>query len=369
MASSRAGKLRRPAAAPRQTPRSDYTSRQSGAAPADGRYLVSGSSDRQGSAAALVGKQVGMVGRKISNYAIKRLIGEGGMGSVFEAVQEPTGRRVAIKILRADCAHQPALVKRFFNEARATNLIAHPSIVKISDYGHLADRTAYLVMELLTGEPLGEHIEKHGGKLAESLAQHLIWQLASALEAAHTRDIVHRDLKPSNIMLVADPKMPLGLRLKLLDFGIAKLGATVTRSPKTRTGLVMGTPLYMAPEQCLGSSSVSAKVDVYALGVLFFELLTGQPPFTAESDLVVLNMHVTRPAPSVHEYLPTISSGTATLIGNMLEKEPKKRPSTGEVTQLLQLMGSSLSREQDTVIVPRKPPRAPSASAVESSRE
>ena len=296
-----------------------------------------------------------MVGRKIGSYAIKRLIGEGGMGSVFEAVQEPTGRRVAIKILRPDCAHQPDLVKRFFNEARATNLITHPSIVQISDYGHLEDRTAYLVMELLLGQPLGEHIEKNGGKLPEPLAQHLVWQLASVLAVAHARDIIHRDLKPSNVMLVADPVMQYGLRVKLLDFGIAKLGAMITRSPKlTRPGLVMGTPLYMAPEQCLGSATVNAKADVYSMGVLFFEMLTGQPPFTAESDLVVLNMHVTRPAPAVHVFVPTVSPGTASMVAKMLEKDPTKRPSMTEVTQMLRPPGSSRSREQDTMILAKK---------------
>lgn len=271
---------------------------------------------------------------------------------MYEAVQEPIGRRVAVKVLRAQYAHQADVVKRFFNEARATNLIEHPSIVQVSDYGHLPDRTAYLVMELLSGQSLGEHMAATGGRLPESLVQHLVWQLASALEAAHARDIIHRDLKPSNVMLVADPVMPCGLRVKLLDFGIAKLGAQVTHSPKqTRTGLVMGTPLYMAPEQCLGAAKVSAKSDVYSMGVLFFEMLAGRPPFNAESDLVVLNMHVSKPPPSVREYVESVSPGTADLISSMLDKDPDKRPTMAEVTKLLQLLGSSLSREHETLII------------------
>ena len=293
-----------------------------------------------------------MVGRKIGNYTIKRLLGEGGMGSVYEAVQEPIGRRVAVKVLRPEYARQPEVVKRFFNEARATNLIDHPSIVQVSDYGHLSEGTAYLVMELLSGQSLSDHMIASGGSLPEPMAQHLVWQLASALEVAHARDIVHRDLKPSNIMLISDPVMPCGLRVKLLDFGIAKLGGQVTQSPKrTRTGLVMGTPLYMAPEQCLGASSVGAKADVYSMGVLFFEMLAGHPPFRAESDLVVLNMHVTKPPPPLQEYAQGVSQGTAALITSMLDKDPGKRPSMADVCHMLKLLGSSLSREHETLII------------------
>lgn len=172
-------------------------------------------------------------------------------------------------------------------------------------------------------------------------------------------------------MLVADPQLPSGLRVKLLDFGSARLGPLIaSAADPSRPGLVMGTPLYLAPEQApdgaKSGETITAKVDVYALGALFFELLTGRPPFTAESAAAVRKLHVTRPAPSVHEYLPTISRETATLIANMLEKEPKKRPSTGEVTQLLRLMGSSLAREQDTIIVPRSR-RARSRSADSAS--
>lgn len=309
-----------------------------------------------------------MVGRKIGNYTIKRLLGEGGMGSVFEAVQEPLGRRVAVKVLRPEYARQADVVKRFFNEARATTLIDHPSIVQVSDYGHLSEGTAYLVMELLSGQSLSDHMAASGGSLPEPMVQHLVWQLASALEVAHARDIVHRDLKPSNIMLISDPMMPCGLRVKLLDFGIAKLGAQVTQSPKrTRTGLVMGTPLYMAPEQCLGASSVGAKADVYSMGVLFFEMLAGHPPFRAESDLVVLNMHVTKPPPPVQEYAQGVSQGTAALITSMLDKDPEKRPSMAEVCHLLKLLGSSLSREHETLII-SKHRNALSASAERRQR-
>ncbi len=293
-----------------------------------------------------------MVGERIGSYAIKRVIGEGGMGFVYEAVQEPIGRRVAIKVLHSEFAHKEDVIKRFFNEARAVNLITHPSIVQISDYGVIADGTAYLVMELLEGQTLDAHIKSTGGRLPEPLAQNLAWQLASAMEAAHQKEIIHRDLKPSNVMIIADSAMPFGLRVKLLDFGIAKLGQSLEQAQlKTRTGLVMGTPLYMAPEQCLGTAAITPKADVYALGILLFEMLTGAPPFYSDSDLVVLNQHVKDKAPTVQSVVATISRGTSELVAKMLEKEPALRPSMTEAAHRLQLLGTALSSDHDTLMV------------------
>ncbi len=293
-----------------------------------------------------------MVGERIGSYAIKRVIGEGGMGFVYEAVQEPIGRRVAIKVLHSEFAHKEDVIKRFFNEARAVNLITHPSIVQISDYGVIADGTAYLVMELLEGQTLDAHIKSTGGRLPEPLAQNLAWQLASAMEAAHQKEIIHRDLKPSNVMIIADSAMPFGLRVKLLDFGIAKLGQSLEQAQlKTRTGLVMGTPLYMAPEQCLGTVAITPKADVYALGILLFEMLTGAPPFYSDSDLVVLNQHVKDKAPTVQSVVATISRGTSELVAKMLEKEPALRPSMTEAAHRLQLLGTALSSDHDTLMV------------------
>lgn len=290
-----------------------------------------------------------MVGARIGSYEIVRSISEGGMGAVYEAIQQPIGRRVAIKILHAELARQQELVKRFFNEARATNLIPHPTIVQISDFGYLPDGTPYIVMEYLEGLTLAERLLEEGGKLDEGLAQHICWQLSSALAAAHTRKIVHRDLKPGNVMLVPDPVMPSGTRVKLLDFGIAKLSGRTTQNPQTKSGSVLGTPLYMSPEQCEGKLDIDGKSDVYSMGVMFFEMLAGKPPFTSDSDLALLNMHIRIPPPSLLDLSPEVSQQTATLLTRLLKKDPKDRPTMAEVSKTLQTLGSSLSQQHTAI--------------------
>ncbi len=286
-----------------------------------------------------------MVGTTIGNYQVLQLIGAGGMGAVFEAVQQPIGRRVAIKVLHPEFAHDREVLKRFFNEARAANLISHPSIVQVSDYGQLPNGSAYLVMEFLNGATLDERLEASGGCLSSEEAQHITWQLASALAAAHAAGIVHRDLKPSNIMLIPDAIMPGGFRVKILDFGVAKLGQSTNSSHKTRTGAVLGTPTYMAPEQCIGAEQVDGKADVYALGILLFQSLAGAPPFSAPSDLAILNMQVSNDPPSLQQRVPTVPSGLAELVRKMLRKNPAERPSMNDVASSLQRFGATQSLE------------------------
>lgn len=287
-----------------------------------------------------------MIGTTIGAYQVLRLIGQGGMGAVYEGIQQPIGRRVAIKVLHPDYASNQEIAKRFFNEARAANLIAHPSIVQISDFGQMPNGAPYLVMEFLEGETLADRLERSGGRLPEELALHIIWQVASALEVAHARGIVHRDLKPSNVMLIPDSVMPSGERVKVVDLGIAKLEGLVTASRPTRSGSVLGTPLYMAPEQCKGANQVDGKADVYSLGVMLFELLSGQPPFVASSDLALLNMHVSKPPPSLLQRVPDVSGEVADLVECMLRKKPAERISMAGLVKLLQKLGSTQSREQ-----------------------
>lgn len=286
-----------------------------------------------------------MVGTTIGNYQVLQLIGAGGMGAVYEAVQQPIGRRVAIKVLHPEYAHDREVLKRFFNEARAANLISHPSIVQVSDYGQLPNGSAYLVMEYLNGATLDERLDASGGRLSAEEAQHITWQLASGLGAAHAAGIVHRDLKPSNIMLIPDAIMPGGIRVKILDFGVAKLGQSVSSSHKTRTGSVLGTPTYMAPEQCIGAEQVDGKADVYALGIILFQSLAGAPPFSASSDLAVLNMQVSSDLPSLQQRAPNVPSGLAELVRKMLRKNPAERPSMSDVAASLQRFGASQSLE------------------------
>ena len=293
-----------------------------------------------------------MIGTVIGNYQVLKMIGHGGMGSVYEAVQNPIGRRVAIKILHPEYANDSEVLKRFFNEARAANLVNHPSIVQVSDYGQLPNGSAYLVMEYLSGQTLAERLDGSGGRLSVDVAQHIAWQLASALSAAHAASIIHRDLKPSNIMLVPDAIMPGGIRVKILDFGIAKLGERGGSRPDTRTGSVLGTPAYMAPEQCIGAEHIDGKADVYALGIILFEVLCGEPPFSAPNDLALLNMQVSDDPPSLQQRAPHVPTVLSSLIRKMLRKKPAERPAMVEVLTGLQRLGASQSLEH--LVVPSK---------------
>lgn len=270
--------------------------------------------------------------KTLGPYRIVKQIGQGGMGIVYEAVHEGISRRVAIKLLRSEYAHNSQVAQRFFNEARAANLIDHPALVQISEFGQLPDGSTYLVMELLKGENLAKRLRRSG-------AQPLPWvlrigcQLAEALGAAHRKGIVHRDLKPENVMLVPDSAVAGGERVKLLDFGIAKLAEAGPN--RTATSALMGTPRYMSPEQARGAGNVDEKTDVYALGVMLFELLSGRPPFEGESgELIAQHLYV--PAPSLAGLLPTLSPVMAQLIGRLLDKDKLQRPTMEAAQRELQ---------------------------------
>lgn len=265
-------------------------------------------------------------------YRVVRQLGEGGMGSVYEAVNDSVERRVAIKFLRADSADDPEVVRRFLNEARATNRIDHPSIVQIHESGRLPDGTPYLVMELLRGETLQSRMQR--GQLGTRATLQIAWQIADALAAAHKRGIVHRDLKPSNLMLSPDPLVQGGERVKVLDFGIAKLVVEGHRGA-TRSQLVMGTPVYMSPEQCRGAGAVSAKTDVYALGIILYEMLAGQPPFIAAGVGELIGSHLFCPPPNLAERLPGLPVEVASFVMSLLAKEPESRPGMQEVANHL----------------------------------
>ena len=264
-------------------------------------------------------------GTSVGTYQIIRKLGQGGMGIVYEGVQTAIGRRVAIKVLHPEYAHDREVLNRFFNEARAANLIEHPAIITVSDFGHLTNGSAYLVMEFLDGKTLVEYVDSVGGRLPVEQAVPIVVQVASALVAAHSCGVIHRDLKPSNVMLLADAMLPEGVRVKILDFGIAKLEAPGGANPRTRSGAVLGTPTYMAPEQCVSAGQVDGKADVYALGIILFELLAGQPPFSAPSDLALLNMQVSQKAPSIREFDQRVPSELAALLRKMLLKDVYKR--------------------------------------------
>ena len=285
-----------------------------------------------------------MIGRSIGNYKIVRVIGEGGMGTVYLAEHPMIGKRVAVKMLRPDLGTDPGLVSRFFQEARAVNEIRHPNIVDISDFGKTEDGIVYLVMELLEGRSLRDRLNAEGALPFDEVVT-ICRQVCDALAAAHRVGIVHRDLKPDNIFLLADPTQPGALRSKLFDFGVAKLLGEQDKhvGHKTIAGAVVGTPFYMSPEQAL-CQEVGAASDIYSMGVVMFEMVTGGVPFNAEQLVLLLNAILKQPAPPASQFRPEVPPFLDRLILRCLEKDPGARPQTmEEVIALLDAGAAELS--------------------------
>ncbi len=283
-----------------------------------------------------------MIGKRIGNYRIVRLLGEGGMGVVYEAIHDGIGGRVAVKVLRPQFALQPDSASRFFNEARAANLIDHPSIVKIFDYGQLPDGVPYLAMELLSGESLYTRLQRER-RLSEPETLRLGRQIATALAAAHAKEVIHRDLKPENIFIIPDSEASGGERVKILDFGIAKLAHGMSAGIRTDTNVVMGTPIYMSPEQCRGGKYVDERTDVYSFGSILFEMLAGQPPFLAATPGEYIGLHLLHAPPPLSSLAPTTSAGMQRLVDSMLAKEPQQRPPSKTLVTLLKSLGNLTS--------------------------
>jgi serine/threonine-protein kinase len=265
------------------------------------------------------------IGRRFGNYRALSILGEGGMGTVFLAEHPEIGRKVAIKVLRGDLARDPQLLGRFLNEARAANAIRHPNIIEILDSGTTEDGTSYLVMELLEGEPLAARLRRLG-RLQLRDALEFAYMTASALGAAHKQGIVHRDLKPDNLFVVPDLADPGREYIKVLDFGIAKLAQHAKGdSVKTRTGTLMGTPVYMSPEQCLGTKELDLRSDIYSLGCIIFEMVCGKPPFYSEGFGELVNMHLNEPPPAPRSVEPSLPEKIEAVILRALAKKPEQR--------------------------------------------
>src|SRR5688572_14180986 len=269
------------------------------------------------------------IGQTIGNHRVLSLIGQGGMGAVYAAEHSVLGRRAAIKVLLPELSHNPELVERFFIEARATAQLRHPAFVEVFDSGTLPDGSAYLVMEQLSGETLGECLTRRQ-KLPVPEAVAVAREIATGVGHAHQHGIVHRDLKPDNVFLAEGPpgQPP---RIKVLDFGIAKLTASATGTgSRTRTGVILGTPLFMAPEQCRGAGSVALdqRVDVYALGCILHLMLCGEPPFPLEGFGEIIAAHLSTPPPPLRSREPTVPAPVEALVLRMLSKSPGDRPAT-----------------------------------------
>jgi serine/threonine-protein kinase len=254
-----------------------------------------------------------LTGRQLGNYALGPLIGRGGMGEVYGATHRFLGTSVAIKTLRGTFADDRETAKRFFLEARASVQIEHPNIVRVLDFGQADDGTLYLVMERLHGRSLGAELAR--GALSVSQAAYIGSLICAGIGAAHDKGIIHRDLKPDNVFLTES-------EVKILDFGIAKV---LTQITATSHGAVIGTPLYMAPEQVRGSHNASPASDIYALGAILFEMLTGRPPFVGDtpSQLIANHLFDLPPRPST---LVPLDQPFEEIILRCLDKSPVARP-------------------------------------------
>ena len=283
-----------------------------------------------------------MLGTSVGNYTVTAKIGEGGMGTVYLAEHATLGRRAAVKVLLPLLSNHRDTVARFFNEARAATAIRHPGIVEIFDFGYLPSGSAYIVMEFLDGESLAARRARLG-RLEPVRAVALVRQIAGALAAAHERSIVHRDLKPDNVFVVADPEVPGGERIKILDFGIAKLVGDPADSARTQTGAVLGTPTYISPEQCRGAGDVDARADLYALGCVFYELVCGRPPFLVDGsgEMIAHHLYFEPQPPRSHE--PSIPGPIEHLILWLLRKQPAARPQSGrELVEAIDRLATAL---------------------------
>ncbi len=286
-----------------------------------------------------------VLGTRVDRYRIVRAIGRGGMGTVYEAVHETIGSRVAIKVIAEQFARDAELLDRFFAEARAVNLIRHENIVNVIDLARLADGRPYIVMELVDGRTLRDHI-RDGVPLGGLV--HVMVDVLSALAAAHAIGIVHRDLKPDNILISATG------RAKVLDFGIAKLVALPGQPtlPRTQTGVVLGTPEYMAPEQISGGGA-DARSDLYALGVVLYEAVVGRRPFDGDSDFEIMRGHVDVPPVPPSALRADLPRALEDVIVCALAKRPQDRfASAGAMANALRAAAASLPERERRALTP-----------------
>jgi len=265
-----------------------------------------------------------MTGRVFDGkYRLVRLLGKGGMGAVFEAEHVKITRKVAVKVLRSRLGDSPEAAQRFLREAQSASAIGHPNIIDIYDIGEEEDGTLFMVMEYLRGESLGAYTRRQG-RVAAGQTLTMILQVLSALAAAHAKGIVHRDLKPDNLFLVKDDGGRL--KVKVLDFGISKVTAADEDDPGlTRTGTVMGTPVYMSPEQARGAKTIDGRTDIWAAGVILYQMLSGELPYRGDSYNEILSKILIEPIPPLADHIPGLPERLNKVVHRALEKDLERR--------------------------------------------
>ncbi len=271
-------------------------------------------------------------------YRLSRLLGQGGMGSVWEGVHASLGTRVAVKFIDAEYAESPEARNRFVNEAKAAATLHSKHVVKVHDHGVMNDGRPYIVMEFLAGEPLDKKLDREH-RITPAECSHIVVHVARALTKAHQAGIVHRDLKPENVFLVWDEEDQANIA-KVVDFGIAKFteGGLSSSSSATRTGSVLGTPHYMSPEQARGLRSVNYRSDLWSLGVIVYRCLVGRLPFDGEAVGDLLVKICTAPVPVPSELAPELPRTFDAWLAKCLSREPEQRfESASELAEQLSL--------------------------------
>ncbi len=289
-----------------------------------------------------------VLGKTLGKYTVDRELGAGGMGVVYVAHHERLGQKVAVKVVNPELSKNHEVVQRFFAEAVAATRVKHSGIIQVFDYGEdAASGSAYFVMEYLEGESLAERLARQPPLSVDELVM-IGKMIADTLAAAHGAGIVHRDLKPDNVFLVPDRMMMGGARVKVLDFGVAKLAAeNLQLSLKTRTGSMLGTPYYMSPEQSRGAGEVDHRSDIYSLGCVLFEMACGRVPFPGQGLGEVLGAHQHVPPPAPRTINPSVPPWLEQAILSMLAKSAEARPQTMEdvIALLDQTRAASVSPE------------------------